>query len=322
MAATAERREADRGRRAERPSQLPAAGWRDVLWRVKGEMAEDNLSLVAAGVAFYALLALFPAVAAVVSIYGMIADPQTVEQQLAAVSHILPQEAQSIVGDQLKRVSGSGSTALGFGAIASLLLTLWSANKGTQALITALNIVYDEEEKRGVVRLYLISLALTVGMILFLILCLAAIAAVPALIGSLGLPQVIQQLALWLRWPILGVAFMVALAVLYRYAPSRDEPRWGWVSWGAVLATVLWLVASGLFSWYVSNFGSYNETYGSLGAVAILLMWFWLSALIVLLGAELNAEMEHQTERDTTEGPRQPRGARGAYVADTVGERP
>jgi membrane protein len=322
MAARAESRGAERGRRAAQPSELPAAGWRDILWRVKGEMAEDNLSLVAAGVAFYALLALFPAIAAVVSIYGMIVDPQTVEQQLAAVSHILPQEAQGIVGEQLKRVTGSGSTALGFGAILSLLLTLWSANKGTQALITALNIVYDEQEKRGIVWLYLTSLALTLGTFLFLIVCLAAIAALPALIGSLGLPEVIRQLAVWLRWPILGIAFMVALAVLYRYAPSRDEPRWSWVNWGAVFATILWLVASGLFSWYVSHFGSYNETYGSLGAVAILLMWFWLSALIVLLGAELNAEMEHQTARDTTEGPPQPRGVRGAYVADTVGERP
>jgi membrane protein len=283
---------ADRGRSAERPGQLPAAGWRDILWRVKAEMAQDNLSLVAAGVAFYALLALFPAIAAVVSIYGLVADPQTVEQQLQSVSHILPQEARSIVEEQLKRVTASGSTALGLGAIVSLLLAIWSANKGTQSLITALNIVYDEDEKRGFIWLNLISLALTIGMFLFLIVCLAAIAALPALIGNLGLPEVVRQLAVWLRWPVLGVAFVAALAVLYRFAPSRDEPRWRWVSWGAVVVTVLWLIASGLFSWYVSNFGNYNETYGSLGAVAVLMMWFWLSALIVLLGAELNAEME------------------------------
>jgi membrane protein len=204
----------------------------------------------------------------------------------------------------------------------SLLLAIWSANKGTQSLITALNIVYDENEKRGFIWLNLISLALTVGMFLFLIVCLAAIAMVPALIDSLGLPEFIRQLTVWLRWPVLGVAFVVALGVLYRFAPSRDEPRWRWVSWGAVVATVLWLIASGLFSWYVSNFGSYNETYGSLGAVAVLMMWLWLSALIVLLGAELNAEMEHQTERDTTRGGEQPVGRRGAYVADTVGEKP
>jgi membrane protein len=293
-----------------------------VLWRVKDEMANDNLSLVAAGVAFYALLALFPALAATVSIYGLLVDPQTVSEQLAATSQVLPAETRGLIEEQLTRVSSSASTALSLGALFSLLLALWSANKGTQSLISALNIVYDEPEKRGFIRLTLISLGLTLGIILFLIVGLAAIAAMPALFANLGLPESIKQLASWLRWPILGLAFVIGLAVFYRFAPSRDEPRWRWVSWGAVVATVLWLVGSALFSWYVSNFGSYNETYGSIGAVAELMMWFWLSALIVLLGAELNAEMEHQTERDTTRGRERRIGERGAYVADTVGERP
>jgi membrane protein len=322
MASRAESRGTERGRSAERPSELPAAGWRDILWRVWAEMTEDNLSLVAAGVAFYGLLAIFPGIAAAVSIYGLIVDPQTVGEQMSDMSQVLPQESRGIIEEQLTRVTSSGSTALGLGAILGLLLALWSANKGTQALITALNIVYDEQEKRGFIWLNVISLALTLGIILFMIICLAAIAALPALIGSLALPKMVQQLAIWLRWPILGIAFVIALAVLYRYAPSRDEPRWRWVSWGAVLATIVWLIGCGLFSWYVSNFGSYNETYGSLGAVAVLMMWLWLSALIVLLGAELNAEMEHQTERDTTRGPEKPIGRRGAYVADTIGEQP
>jgi membrane protein len=312
---------AGRGRAAETPREIPAPGWRDVLWRVKDEMSRDNLSLVAAGVAFYALLAIFPAIAAVVSIYGLVADPQTVEQQLAATSQVLPEQARSIIEEQLTRVTSGASTALGFGAIIGLLLAIWSANKGTQSLITALNIVYDEEEKRGFVRLTLISLGLTLGIFLFLIVCIAALAVMPALFGNLGLPEDIRRLASWLRWPILGLAFVIGLAAFYRFAPSRDEPRWRWVSWGAVLATVLWLIGSALFSWYVSNFGSYNETYGSIGAVVVLMMWLWLSALIVLLGAELNAEMEHQTERDTTRGRGQPLGERGAYVADTVGEK-
>ncbi len=314
--------EAARGRAAETPRDIPAAGWRDVLWRVKDQMSEDNLSLVAAGVAFYGLLAIFPGIAAVVSIYGLVVDPQTVSEQLAATSEVLPQETRGIIEEQLTRVTSSASGALGLGAIVSLLLALWSANKGTQSLISALNIVYDEREKRGFVRLTLISLGLTLAIIVFLIVGLAAIAAMPALFGNLGLPETVRQLASWLRWPVLGLGFVIGLAVLYRYAPSRDEPRWRWVSWGAVLATVLWLVGSALFSWYVSNFGSYNETYGSIGAVAVLMMWLWLSALIVLLGAELNAEMEHQTGRDTTRGADQPMGQRGAYVADTVGERP
>ena len=314
--------EASRGRAAGTPREIPAAGWRDVLWRVKDEMAKDNLSLVAAGVAFYALLAIFPGIAAVVSIYGLVVDPQTVSDQLAATSQVLPQETRGIIQEQLTRVTSSASTALSLGAIVSLLLALWSANKGTQSLISALNIVYDEPEKRGFVRLTLISLGLTLGIILFLIVGLAAIAAMPALFGNLGLPDGIQQLASWLRWPVLGLAFVIGLATLYRFAPSRHEPRWRWVSWGAVLATIMWLIGSALFSWYVSNFGSYNETYGSIGAVAVLMMWFWLSALIVLLGAELNAEMEHQTERDTTRGGEQPMGERGAYVADTIGHKP
>jgi len=314
--------QAARGRAADTPREIPAAGWRDVLWRVKDAMSKDNLSLVAAGVAFYALLAIFPAIAALVSIYGLLADPQTVEQQLAATSQVLPEDARSIIEEQLTRVTAGASAALSLGAIVSLLLALWSANKGTQSLITALNIVYHEEEKRSFVWLTLISLGLTLGIILFLIIGLAAIAVMPALFGNLGLPEDIRRLASWLRWPILGIGFVIALSVFYRLAPSRDEARWRWVSWGAVLATVLWLIGSALFSWYVANFGSYNETYGSIGAVVVLMMWFWLSALIVLLGAELNAEMEHQTERDTTRGPERPMGERGAYVADTGGEQP
>lgn len=318
----AEARESGRGRTARRPRDIPAAGWRDILWRVKSEMSEDNLSLVAAGVAFYGLLAIFPGIAAIVSIYGLIVDPQAAEQQVAAIGQLLPEDARAIIEEQMTRVSAHATAALGLGAIFSLLLTIWSANKGTQALISALNIVYDETEKRGFVKLNLISLALTVGAIAFLIVCLAAIAALPALFGNLGLPDLIKELARWLRWPVLGGAFVVALAVLYRYAPSRDEPRWRWVSAGAVVATIMWLIGSALFSWYVSNFGSYNETYGSIGAVVVLMMWFWLSALIVLLGAEINAEMEHQTRRDTTAGPEQRMGERGAFVADTVGEKP
>ena len=293
-----------------------------MLWRVKDETARDNLSLVAAGVAFYALLAIFPAIAATVSIYGLLVDPQTVSEQLAATSQVLPEEARGIIEEQLSRVTSSAPAALGLGAIVSLLLALWSANKGTQSLIAALNIVYDEREKRGFVRLTLISLGLTLAIILFVIVGLAAIAALPALLGNLGLPEEVRRLAGWLRWPLLGLGFVIGLAVLYRFAPSRNEPRWRWVSWGAVLATVLWLTGSALFSWYVANFGAYNETYGSIGAVAVLMMWFWLSALIVLLGAELNAEMEHQTGRDTTRGPERPMGERGAYVADTLGEQP
>jgi membrane protein len=308
------------GRGAERVRDIPKAGWRDIAWRVKDEIAEDNLSMIAAGVAFYLFFAMVPALAAVVSIYGLIADPQQVQQQIQALSGMLPQEAATIIQEQLQQVAGAAPGALTAGAAFSLLLTLWSVNKGTKALIESLNIVYDEQEKRGFIKLNLVSLALTLGMVVFVVVTLALVAVLPALIGMLGLPGIVEGLARWLRWPILAVVFMVVLAAFYRHAPSRDAPKWRWVSPGAVAATVLWIIGSGLLSWYISNFGNYNETYGSLGAIMILMLWFWLSAFIILLGAEVNAEMEHQTERDTTRGDQRPMGRRQAYVADTVGE--
>ena len=311
-----------RGRAATRPTQIPTKGWRDILLRVKDEVSQDNVSIVSAGVAFYALLAIFPALAALVSIYGLWADPAQIQQQLATVDTILPNQAREILNNQLSKVAGQGYTALSLGVIGGVLLALWSATKGTKALMTALNIVNDEEEKRSFLKLNAVALSLTLGAILFAIIALALIVALPALLGNLGLQEYARLWVAGLRWPLLALAVIVALAVLYRYGPSRDEPRWRWVSWGAVAATVLWLIGSALFSFYVSHFGSYNETYGSLSAVIILLMWFYLTAFVVLLSAELNAEMEHQTVKDTTEGEPRPMGERAAYVADTVGKTP
>lgn len=311
-----------RGREANRPGQIPRAGWRDILLRVKEEMGDDNLSIVSAGVAFYLLLAMVPALAAIISIYGLVADPATVEQQIAALSDALPQDAQAIITEQLQRIAGGSQAGLGFGALIGLLLTLYSAAKGMKALINALNVTYDEHEKRGFVQLNLVALGLTVLTILIGVLALAAIVVLPAVLNMIGLGQTVEVLLNWLRWPLLALALVVVLAAVYRYGPSRRQPRWRWVSWGAVLATILWLLGSAAFSLYVRYFGSYNETYGSLGAIVILLMWFFLSAYIVLLGSEINAEMEHQTRRDTTAGGNQPLGQRGAHVADTVGHRP
>ncbi len=314
--------EPERGRDARRPSDIPSRGWRDIAWRIKDQLDRDNVSVVAAGVAFYTLLAIVPALAAVVSIYGLVADPADVQAQLEAVAHLLPEEAQSLISEQVKRIAASSGGALGLGAVVGLLLTLWSASKGMKTLITALNIVYDEQEQRGFIKLNLIALGLTLGAVVFLVVTLALIVALPAVLDSLGLGETLRGLVAWLRWPPLLIGVIVALALIYRYGPSRDPARWRWVNWGATVATVLWLAGSVAFSLYVRNFGSYNETYGSLGAVVILLMWFYLTAYVVLLGAEINAEMEHQTARDTTRGPAQPKGQRGAYVADTVGEQP
>lgn len=308
-----------RGRHAEAPTQIPARGWWDILWRVKSEMAKDNLSVLAAGVSFYSLLAVFPALAAAVSIYGLVLDPHDVQEQLSMVIGIIPEDARTIITDQLTKITSQPKQSLGFGVLFALLFALWSSSAAVQTLMTGLNVVYDEVERRGVIRFYTTALGLTLGGILFGLTALSLIAALPAALKFIGLPQPIETVLLLARWPLLAIAVMFALAVLYRFAPSRAKPRWVWVSWGAVVATMLWLGGSILFSFYVSHFASYNETYGTLGAVVILLMWFYLTGYVVLMGGELNAEMEHQTARDTTEKRGAPMGRRDAQMADTVG---
>jgi membrane protein len=312
---------AERGRRADRPSQIPRPGWRDIMLRTWKEIGDDHVSLIAAGVGFYGLLALFPALAALISIWGLLFDPQQIEQQIETVSGFLPQDAAAIVTEQARKVAAGGG-GLTLAAAGGILFALYSAAKGMKALIEGLNIIYDEQEERGFIKLNLVALGLTLVMIVAMLAALGAIIIVPILLGAVGLGPVAEMLVNLLRWPLLFVVALLILVIIYRYGPSRAQPRWRWVSWGAAVATVLWLLGSIAFSIYVQNFGSYNETYGSIGAVIILLMWFWLSAFSVLLGAELNAEMEHQTERDSTTGEAQPRGRRDAYVADHVGEVP
>ncbi|HSK39911.1 MAG TPA: YihY/virulence factor BrkB family protein [Arenibaculum sp.] len=311
----------NRGRNARHPSEIPKAGWRDVLLRVKDEQTKDNMSIVAAGVAFYFLLAIFPALAAMVSIWGIVADPQTISQEFEMLSGFLPPEGQEILTGQLSELAQGAGGRLGFFAVLGILLTLWSASNGVKSLMTALNIAYDEVESRSFIRYNAAALVLTLAAILFVPITLGIVAAVPAFVGGLGLGSGIEWLVRLARCPLLAIMVVVALAVLYRYGPDRDRARWEWVSWGAVFATVVWILGSIAFSIYVANFGNYNETYGSFGAIIILLLWFNLTAYVILLGAELNAEMEHQTARDTTTGNGQPLGRRGAYVADTVGRR-
>ncbi len=311
-----------RGREAARPGEIPKPGWRDILLRTWREQSRDNLSLVAAGVAFYAMLALFPAIAALISIYGLLADPAQLQSQIGEVSGVLPPDARSIIQSQLSQVVSGAGGALSLGAVAGVLLALWSASKGMKGLIQALNIAYDEQESRGFLKLNAISLLLTFSGLVFFILALTAVVAMPALLDNLGLPDAVMWTVSIARWPVLAIAGMLALSVLYRYGPDRDQPRWRWVSWGSAGATVAWIGASLLFSLYVSRFGNYNETYGALGAVVILLMWLFITAYVVLFGAEFNAEMEHQTRKDTTRGEEQPMGKRGAHAADTLGPKP
>jgi membrane protein len=310
-----------RGRTARGPHEIPRRGWTDVLWRTWEEAGNDRLLSVAAGVTFYVLLALFPAIAAFVSIYGLVADRGTVASHVGALSTMLPGGAVEIVGEQVDRIARQETGALGFAFAGSVLLSLWSANAGMKALIDALNIVYEEDEKRSFVRLTLVSFAFTIGAMLFLVAALGVIVAVPVVLKAVGLGETVDFVIRLARWPLLLVAVAVALSAAYRYGPSRAEPRWRWVTPGGLAAAVLWVAASLMFNWYAANFGSYNETYGSLGAAIVFMTWIWISTAVVLLGGELNAELEHQTASDSTSGPPEPLGRRGARMADTVGDR-
>jgi len=312
--------EQGRGREAGKPTDIPARGWKDIFWRVYERFGKDRVASVAAGVTFYALLAIFPAIAALVSIYGLFADPNTMESHVNALSGVLPGGAVEIVGGQIRRLAGQGGGALGLGFAIGLATSLWSANAGMKAVFDALNIVYNEDEKRSFFALNAQSLTFTLGAILFLLLALGAVVVIPAVLDFIGLGPIAETLIAILRWPLLLAGVVLGLALIYRYGPSRDNPQWRWLTTGSIVAAVLWIVGSMLFSWYVANFGSYNETYGSLGAAIGFMTWIWLSTIIVLLGAEINAETEHQTAEDTTQGQRQPLGARGATMADTVGE--
>lgn len=307
------------GRHADKPQDIPKAGWFDIARRVWDDISRYEVSVISAGIAFNEFFALFPALAAGISLYGLIADPAEVEKQLGVIAGFLPADVTKLVSDQLHSLTSASGGALGLSLFVSLAVALWGATRGIKGLISGLNIVYGEEEKRGFIALSATALGLTLGAIVFGLMALTMVALVPPLLKLLPIGEGLQSLLSALRWPLLAVFVLVGLAVIYRMAPSRDKPRWRWVTWGAVLATVLWLAGSGLFSLYAARFGDFNKTYGSMAAVAVTLLWFQLTSFVVLLGALLDAEMEHQTARDTTVGPEKPLGQRGAKMADTVG---
>jgi membrane protein len=312
-------RQSGRGREATSPTQIPMRGWKDIAWRVYDEMGKDRLTSVAAGVVFFALLAMFPGISAFVHFYGLFASYSTINDHLAFLAGLLPGGTFDIVQDQINRLVAKGDAKLTFGFLFSAGLGLWSANAGIKALIDALNVIYEEEEKRSFIKLNLVSLTFTLGAIVALLVAVGAVVVLPLLFGWLGLSNFTETIIAILRWPALLLLVLTGLAVIYRYGPSRTKAKWEWLSVGTIFATVTWLVGSGLFSWYLSNFANYDATYGSLGAIIGLMMWMWLSSTIILLGAEINAEMEHQTARDTTVA-KKPLGKRGAAMADTVGE--
>jgi membrane protein len=306
------------GRDAILPYDIPLKGWWQVAERVWSESNRDNLSVVAAGCAFFALFAIFPALSALISLYGLTADPATVEQHFGMLSSVLPTQAYDIVIEQIHRLSTASGQTLGWSLAVSLGVALWSANAGTQAMMAAMNIAYEEPEQRSLFRYYLNALTFTIIGILGAVVMLLAILYVPILFALTGYSHTLELIVRIARWPFLAIFVLFLLALLYRYGPCRRSAKWHWVSVGSFFAMVVWLIASAAFSLYVSNFANYDKIYGSLGAVIILLFWLYISFYIVLLGAEINAELELQTATDTTAGTPRPMGKRGAFVADHV----
>ena len=311
---------ANRGREAKHPHHIPVAGWKDVLWRSYQGVNEKNLFLVAGGVTYYVLLALFPALIALVSLYGLVSSPAQVEQQVNAMSGLLPGSAQQLIGAEMHQIASASGGALSFGAVIGVLFALWTASRGMSGLMSALDIAYGQLDRRSFVWFNVIALVLTFGLLVTGVVTIALVAVLPALVTATHTGSFFKWVVLIVQWPVLIVFLMTVIAVLYRYAPDREAPQWQWASPGAATAAVLWVVGSILFSVYVTHIGDYNATYGALGGMVVLLTWLYLSAFVVVLGAEINAEMERQTRVDTTTGPPEPMGRRGAFAADTLGQ--
>ena len=308
-----------RGRHATHPLQIPWQGWTDILWRTYAEMQSDRLLSIAGGVAFFVLLAIFPAITALVSAYGLFFNASDITNNLSLLADIVPANVLTIVHEQAQRIAANSGGTLSLGIVVGILVSLWSAMSGVKAMIDALNVIYEQPEGRNFFKLSLVALAFTLGGFATFLLAIAGVVVLPLVLAPIGLGSAAGTLTRFGRWPVLLLVLLIGLAVLYRYGPYRRAARWQWVSVGSVFAAVTWIIASYLFSWYLASFANYNATYGSLGAVVGLMMWLWISTIVVLLGAELNAEIEHQTAHDSTVGAEKPLGQRGAVMADTVG---
>lgn len=313
-------KEPDRGRDAHTPSDIPPKGLRDVFWRIVQEFGEDRVALISAGVSFYLLLALFPALAALVSLYGFVADPSDIGTYIGVLQLVLPPGSYGLIADQLHALSLQKASTLSIGFAIGLVSSLWSAANGIAALFDAMNIAYGETEKRGFISRTLLRLGFTLAALLFAIALIVAIGVVPAVLAILRLDQWVEVLTLVARWPALLLMVTLGIILLYRYGPSRERAKLRWLNWGAVFSALLWLAASWIFAFYLDHFANYNATYGALGTVIGLMVWVWISTIILILGAMINAELEHQTAIDSTTGEPLPMGKRGAYVADTVGK--
>ena len=308
-----------RGRHAQVPGDIPPRGWHDIVWRVMRAARRNRITMLAAGVAFYALLALFPTIAAVISLWGLLFDPYEAGQQLYEISRFMPPDAANLIDQQAQQVVESAESGNIMAALAGLLIAMYIASKGVGVLVVGLNVVYGETEKRSLMHRSTVLISLTFGLILMTLVSLGFIAIVPMVVDALEVDAPLNRVFNWLRWPALLVLMSGLIALLYRFAPYRRSAQWRWLSYGTLLATVMWLLGSGGLSLYVRYFSSFSELYGSLGAVVALMIWFWLSAFVVFFGAEVNCEMERQTFNDTTVGEARPLGEREAFAADTIG---
>jgi len=299
---------------------MPPKAWKDILWRTWGEISDDRITLIAAGATYYLLLALFPTTVAFVSLYGLFTDPSTVYKHLGMLAGILPSGGMSILTEQLTRLTEQGPTTLGWGLVLSLALAFWSSSSGIKTLFEAMNIAYDEREKRSFLQLNLLAILFTIGGVIAAIAMVGVVVIMPALLGSVGLSTGFEWLVQGLGYLLVLIVLFAGIAALYRLGPSRKQAKWRWLTPGAVLAVVVIIAASLLFSWYSANFANYEKTYGSLGALIGFLTWIWISITVVLVGAELNSEIEHQTAEDSTVGTDSPMGTRHATMADTLGK--
>lgn len=312
----------DKGRHADSPLQVPATGWKDILWRTYEEINGDRVTLIAAGITYYLLLALFPALTAFVSLYGLFADPATVGQHLGVLAGVVPEGGMAIIDEQLTRLTSSGGTKLGFALLVSLGLALWGTGSGVKTLFEAMNVAYDETEKRSFLALNATALLFTLAGIVGALVLIGAAVVVPVALDFLGLGSGLEWLLQIGAYGVLLVVLLAGVAALYRFGPSRRKAKWRWITPGAVLAIAVILVVSVLFSWYAANLGNFDATYGSLGGLIGMLTWMWLSVTALIVGAELNAETERQTGQDSTVGPDKPAGRRDAAAADTMGKLP
>ncbi|HEV7275999.1 MAG TPA: YihY/virulence factor BrkB family protein [Devosiaceae bacterium] len=314
------REQAGRGRQAAAPHKIPARGWKDILWRTVGEVGEDNVPLVAAGVTFFLLLSLVPALSAFVSLYGLFNDPTTVSEQLSMLEGVVPGGGMELLEEQLARLSEQGGSTLGWALALSLGLALWSASAGVKALFQAMNVAYEETEERNFIKFNALALLFTLAGLVAAVAMIGVILVLPLVLGFIGLGEGMEWLVQGLGYLLVLVLLVCGVSALYRFGPSRRQAKWRWITPGAVLAVVIILAVSLVYSWYAANLANFDATYGSLGALIGFLMWMWISTAIVIVGAEIDAETEHQTARDSTIGEDRPMGSRDAAMADTLGK--